>query len=107
MRRVAALLGLLVLASTAPAEATSPPLIGVNYTHVAFPHCSLDDTGIVLTYNEPGVRMRVRRQLAAMRAAGIRTLRLLLWHVTDAGTMRWGVVSSGGGLSRSRAGRSS
>ena len=97
MRRVAALLCLLMLASTAPAGATSAPLIGVNYTHVAFPNCSLDDTGIVLTYDERGVRAEVRRQLAAMRAAGIQTLRLLLWHVTDAATMRWGVVSSGGG----------
>jgi hypothetical protein len=97
MRRIAALVGLLVLATAAPAGATSAPLIGVNYTHVAFPECSLDDTGIVLTYDEPGVRTKVRRQLAAMRAAGIQTLRLLLWHATDAGTMRWGVVSSGGG----------
>jgi hypothetical protein len=101
MRRIAALLGLLVLGSVvatrAPAGATSAPLIGVNYTHFAFPDCSLDDTAIVLTYDEPGIRTKVRRQLAAMRAAGIQTLRLLLWHVTDAGTMRWGVVSSGGG----------
>jgi hypothetical protein len=101
MRRVAALLGLVVLASVpatrAPAGAGPAPLIGVNYTHFAFPDCSLDDTGIVLTYGEPGVRTKVRRQLAVMRAAGIQTLRLLLWHVTDAGTMRWGVVSSGSG----------
>jgi hypothetical protein len=100
MRRVAALLGLLVLASVFATEAPAnsrAPLIGVNYNHFAFPNCSLDDTGIVLTYGEPGVRTIVRRQLAAMRAAGIQSLRLLLWHVTDAGDMRWGVVSSHGG----------
>jgi hypothetical protein len=99
MRRVAALLGLVVasVCATASAADNQAPLIGVNYNHFAFYKCSLDDTGLVLTYDEPGVRTRVRRQLAAMRAAGIQTLRLLLWHVTDAGDMRWGVVSSGGG----------
>jgi hypothetical protein len=99
MRRVAALLGLVVASAFATASAADnrAPLIGVNYNHFAFPDCSLDDTGIVLTYEEPGVRTTVRHQLAAMRAAGIQTLRLLLWHVTDAGDMRWGVVSSRGG----------
>lgn len=99
MRRVAALLGLVVacVCATASAADNQAPLIGVNYNHFAFPGCSLDDTGIVLTYGEPGVRTTVRRQLAAMRAAGIQTLRLLLWHVTDAGDMRWGVVASRGG----------
>jgi hypothetical protein len=100
MRRVAALLGLavaLLCATASAAHKQASPLIGVNYNHFAFPNCNLDNTGIVLAYDEPGVRTTVRRQLAAMRAAGIQTLRLPLWHVTDAGDMRWGVVSSRGG----------
>jgi hypothetical protein len=74
------------------------PLIGANYSHYQNENCSLDDTGIVSRYNEPDVRRRVRAQLAAMRSAGIETLRLLLWHMTDVGSHRWGVVSSAGGL---------
>jgi hypothetical protein len=97
-----ALLGLLALAlvfvgAGSAGNTGKAPLIGANYTHYAFPGCSLNDTGIVLTYNRPSVRTIVRRQLAAMRAAGIQTLRLLLWHITDASGMRWGIVSSGSG----------
>jgi len=44
------------------------------------------------------MRPLVRQQLAAMRAAGIETLRLFLWHMHDASNQAWGVVSSAGGL---------
>jgi hypothetical protein len=72
-------------------------LIGVNYTHYRYPNCGLNNGGIVVDYGQPGVRRDVQRQLAAMRAAGVQTLRLLLWHVTDASGMRWGIVSSDDG----------
>lgn len=74
-----------------------PPLIGTIYSHYANANCSLDDSGIVTHYHERGVRRRVQAQLGAMRAAGIETLRLLLWHMTDASDQRWGVASSAGG----------
>jgi hypothetical protein len=73
-------------------------LIGANYTHYVSPSCSLDlSYGIVTQYDRPGVRARVRAQLAAMRAAGIQSLRLLLWYMSDAAGQDWGVVSSAGG----------
>ena len=67
-------------AASATPTAVAPPLIGANYSHYANVNCSLDDTGIVSHYDDRGVRRRVRAQLAAMRSAGIETLRLLLWH---------------------------
>jgi hypothetical protein len=99
---VVALLGLLVFAlvfvASGPARDTKQsPLIGVDYTHYRYPNCDLNDGGIVVDYDQPGVRRRVRRQLAAMRATGIQTLRLLLWHDTDASGLHWGIVSSGSG----------
>ena len=36
--------------------------------------------GIVPTYGDRGIRAKVRRQLAAMHAGGLSSLRLLLWH---------------------------
>jgi hypothetical protein len=72
------------------------PLIGANYTHYVNPSCSLD-YGIISHYDRPGVRPRVRAQLAAMRAAGIQSLRLLLWYMSDATGQTWGIVSSAGG----------
>lgn len=91
-------LGLAVVGSSAAFRAeVQAPLIGANYSHYENKNCSLDDTGIVSRYHQPGVRRRVRAQLAAMRSAGIETLRLLLWHMTDVGSHRWGVVSSAGG----------
>jgi hypothetical protein len=73
------------------------PLIGADYTHYRYPNCDLNDGGIIVDYNRPGVRTTVQRQLAAMRAAGLEALRLLLWHVTDASGLRWGIVSSDDG----------
>lgn len=78
-----------------PASAASPPpLIGVNYNHYGVVGCSL--LGGVLSDGHAG-RIEIRRQLAAMRAAGIETLRLFLWHMHDASGQAWGVVSSAGG----------
>src|SRR6266536_2398852 len=77
-------------------ESAGVPLIGANYTHYVNPGCSLDH-GIVTHYEWPGVRRRVRAQLAAMRAAGIQSLRFLLWYMSDATGQNWGIVSSGGG----------
>jgi hypothetical protein len=90
--------GLLAAAGSAPGRVVPrTPLIGADYTHYRYPGCGLDDGGIVARYGLPGVRRMVRLQLAAMRAAGIQTLRLLLWHVTDATGLRWGIVSSNDG----------
>jgi hypothetical protein len=71
--------------------------VGAAYTHWATPACSPNGTGIVATYDQPGVRRRVRLQLAAMRAAGIQSLRLLLWHMSDISGQDWGVIPSAGG----------
>jgi hypothetical protein len=89
------------------------PLIGTNYTHYsnnggcsAGAATSLDGTGIVANYWHPGVAALVRRQLAVMRARGIQTLRLILWHATDVHRTTWGAISSAGGKlnARDRAG---
>jgi len=81
--------------SAAAKESVPVQLIGANYTHYVNPSCSLD-YGIVTHYDRPGVRRRVRDQLAAMRAAGIQSLRLLLWYMSDATGQNWGIVSSHG-----------
>jgi len=80
---------------TAGGAAVAPPLIGVTYTHSGLRSCDLQgSTGIVAHYNDPGERRLVRTQLAAMRRAGIDSIRFLLWFMTDASTQDWGVVSS-------------
>ena len=73
------------------------PIVGTNFTHHEVNGCSLDDTGIVLTYHENGVRARVREQLRTMVASGVRSLRLIVWHTRTVGAHRWGVVSSSQG----------
>ncbi len=85
--------------SSSRVEATEqpPPLIGTNYSHYRVQNCSIQETGILLSYHEPGVREIVREQLADMRQGGVETLRLILWHMDDIGTNRWGVVPSAGG----------
>jgi hypothetical protein len=106
MRRIGAVATSLAVVLVAAASGGSTPaavkesapatLIGANYTHYVNPSCSLD-YGIITHYDWPGVRRRVRVQLAAMRAAGIQSLRLLLWYMSDATGQNWGIVSSGGG----------
>jgi hypothetical protein len=88
----------LMLVLPAAGVASPAPLIGVTYTHSDAPSCDLHgSTGIVAHYNDPGERRLVRSQLAAMRAAGIDSIRFLLWFMTDASNQDWGVVSSAGG----------
>jgi hypothetical protein len=94
---VAALLALALATAGAGRSAQPPPLIGANYTHYANVDCSLANTGIVTHYQDRGIRRLVRAQLAAMHAAGVQTLRLLLWYLTDASDENWGPVSSGKG----------
>jgi hypothetical protein len=84
-------------------------LVGVNYSHfsnngrcTAHATTSLDGTGILANYQRRGVAARVSRQLTVMRTRGIQTLRLILWHQTNAGRRQWGVVSSAGGRLSSR-----
>jgi hypothetical protein len=80
-----------------PAATGEPPLIGATFTHTSLVGCDLNRTGIVLHYDRPGVRRLVRSQLAAMRAAGLQTIRILLWHMSDITGHDWGVLPSAGG----------
>ncbi len=87
----------MLLSGSAVAQ-PSPPLIGVTFTHAAIPSgCALDFNGIVLHYERPGMRRLVRSELAAMYAAGIQTVRILLWNMSDITGQDWGVVPSAGG----------
>jgi hypothetical protein len=72
-------------------------LVGTNYTHYAFEHCSWRGTGIISEYDRRDVRGIVHRQLLAMRRRGVGSLRLILWHMTDPGPNNWGPVPSRGG----------
>jgi hypothetical protein len=78
------------------AEAVNPPpLVGANYSHFGLAGCDFNGYGIL---TDSGFGMAaVRQQLAAMRAAGIETLRLFIWHMHDASNQYWGVVTSAGG----------
>jgi hypothetical protein len=87
---------LMLIAGPAVAQ-PSPPLIGVTFTHAAIPGCDLGSNGIVLHYDRPGMRRLVRSELAAMHAAGIQTVRILLWNMSDITGQDWGVVPSAGG----------
>ena len=70
-------------------------MVGVNYSHFGVLGCGVDGDGIVA--NGMGNRTLIRRQLAAMRAAGIQSLRTFIWSQHDATGQAWGVVSSAGG----------
>jgi hypothetical protein len=86
-----------VAAPLASAVSTTP-IVGATLTHSTIRSCDLHGSeGIVAQYNDPGRRRRVRTQLAAMYAAGLRSIRILLWHMADASNQDWGVVSSAGG----------
>jgi hypothetical protein len=76
------------------------PLIGVNYTHYAFPNCTFHQTYILSSYQQPKVAKRVHSQLFQMRKAGLRTIRTIIWHLTDASNQEWGPISSAGGRLR-------
>ena len=93
-----AILAALALGSLSRADAQTPlPLLGAMYSHTSLAGCNLDNTGIVRTYHTPGTRRLVRSQLAAMRKAGLSSLRIILWNMTDDTGQRWGVLPSAGG----------
>jgi len=78
-------------------DPTDAPLVGAAYGHWRTVGCDAGGAAILTTYHEPGVRQRVRQQLAAMRAAGLETLRLVIWHQTDGAGQPPGVIPSAGG----------
>ena len=86
----------MLLAGSAGAQ-TSPPLIGVTFTHSDMRGCDLNGNGIVLHYDRPGMRRLVRSELAATRAAGIQTIRILMWTMSDITSHDWGVIPSASG----------
>src|SRR5437764_980421 len=73
----------------------SLPLVGINYSTFGVAGCDFNGYGIVAS--GAGHRRLIRRQLAAMRAAGIQTLRTFIWSMHDASGQSWGVASSAGG----------
>ena len=97
---------LLALASVSGAsvrsENPSPPEIGVTYTDLAVSSdCDLNAAlGLLKTYNLLGVRAQARRQLAAMRAAGIDSIRILVWHLSDPADNDTNNLPSAGGFLR-------
>ena len=101
MRRIGVLgmaAGLLLVPAGAAGPAAQPlePLLGANFIRYEErpPYCS--GPPILLHYHEPGVRDGVRAQLAAMRAAGMRALRLFIYHASDVRD-NGSLVSSAGG----------
>jgi hypothetical protein len=84
-----------VAAFVAAASIASAPIVGVNYDWYAITNCQ-SHAGGVISDGDVG-QTRIRRQLAAMHAAGIRKLRTFIWNMHDAGGQLWGVVSSAGG----------
>ena len=86
----------MLLAGSAGAQ-SSPPLIGVTFTHSDMRGCDLNGNGIVLHYHRPGMRRLVRSELAATRAAGIQTIRILMWNMSDITSHDWGVIPSASG----------
>jgi hypothetical protein len=95
LHAAAASVGLAAALPGAGGAAGGVPLIGANYSHFGVTACDFGGRGIVAsgTFN----RGLVKKQLAAMRAAGIETLRLFIWNMHDASGQTWGVVSSAGG----------
>lgn len=82
----------LVVATFALAASTAAPAtyVGTNYSHWSISECSMDGTGILASYNATAVR----QQLAAMKANGVQSLRLIVWHMTEIAEHRWGVIPS-------------
>jgi hypothetical protein len=86
-------------AGVAGSGAGSVPLVGVNYSHFGVLSCG-DVNGDGIVANGMGNRTLIRRHLAAMRAAGIQSLRIFIWNQHDATGQAWGVVSSASPLAR-------
>jgi hypothetical protein len=82
-------------------SATTLPEIGVTY---AFPSISRScdfhlARGLLKTYDWSGVRRKAQLQLAAMRAAGIDSIRILMWHLSEpSGDDMLNLPSAGGRL---------
>lgn len=79
-----------------PHAAPAGPLIGTAYTYWGLNGCDPGGTAILTTYGQRGARHRVRLQLAAMHAAGLDSLRLLIWNSAQ-GDDRSGTLSSATG----------
>jgi len=99
-RRIAAIAAALVAASVGLAGSArgtgSLPLVGANYEWFAL-DSSCDLTGRGIVRDGADHRPLIVQQLAAMRASGIQSLRLIVWHMHDATGQQWGVVDSADG----------
>jgi hypothetical protein len=91
-----ALAVLLLPSGNGRATDNTQPLIGAAYARWGVNGCDTSGMGIVPTYGERGIRIKVRRQLAAMHASGLSSLRLLLWH-SDQPDLQSDVLSSATG----------
>ncbi len=78
------------------------PQIGATYTHAFIPrNCDLGVArALVKTYDWPGTRRRAQLQLAAMRAAGVDSLVMFLWHLGEPATNDLNNLPSAGGRIR-------
>ena len=66
--------------------------MGANYSWWDIgANCDLADHSILLTYDQPGVRRIVQKQLLDMRANGLDTIRHMLWYSRDS-EESWGQV---------------
>lgn len=83
--------------AAAAALPSTRPVVGTNYTHRAFQDCQGTDLGILDTYGDAGAAELVHDQLRQMRARGIQSLRLIVWHMRDVARQDWGVIPSRGG----------
>jgi hypothetical protein len=92
---VAAVLVFVAGSSSAAGTVEGLPWVGVNYSNFGLGGCGDGGLGIVASGNTG--RGIVRQELAAMRAAGIETLRTFIWNMHDASGQTWGAVSSAGG----------
>jgi hypothetical protein len=91
----AASVGIAAALTGANGATGGPPLMGANYSHFGVTACDFGGQGIVASGTLE--QALIKKQLAAMRAAGIETLRLFIWNMHDASGQTWGVVSSAGG----------
>jgi hypothetical protein len=68
--------------------------------------CEREDFGVIANYHEPGIRLRVRSQLAQMRAQGQERIAIGLYHVRgepdSAGRITGIILDSSGGQLHSR-----
>lgn len=91
---LAAMVALVVGSSRASGTGQPLPLVGMNYSNFGGNGCGFADGIVAEGAWNPKL---IRQQLAAMRAAGIQSLRTFIWNTHDAGGQGWGVVSSAGG----------